>query len=173
MEAVETALFENPTAIYVILGFFAVVGLINFGFKGTARSACLVYIAILAGAAVWGISTWVVTDREQIRAACGQIAEAVPKGDMSAFEQFLDAEFVGPRERSRKQAIDWLTKQMKETAVTSVRYRMLELEIDAGRAETQIRTDIVTNPPPGVRMEWEATWIKRPDGWRILKAAGR
>ncbi len=161
--------------IYVGLAFIAVMGLVNYGFQGTFRSASAVYFAIIVGAAVWGVSTWVVTDREQISAACDQIAGAANTGgDMDVMERLLDEEFTAPaqsRTRNRKDIVKWLKKQIHEYDVKKVNYKILELNLLRDHADMLIQTDVTCIITPLVRMHWEVEWIKQPDGWKVLKIA--
>ena len=90
MEALQTALFENPLGIYIALAIVAVLGLISYQNWRTFKSAWLTIVALIAGATVFTVSTLVVTDREKIRAACDEIAKALNNRNMLIVEHFLD-----------------------------------------------------------------------------------
>ncbi len=172
MEAMQTALFEDPLAIYIGLGCIAAIGLVYFGFQGTFKSARPLFFAIFAAAAVFAISTLVVTEREKIVSVCDQIAAAINEDRPGDVGRFLDENFSGPGKKtpiSRKAASGHIAHQLKYYQVTSVKYKTLKLDLRSGAADMRVYTDVVSGKLPVTRLLWDVTWIKRSDRWLIQK----
>jgi len=176
METIQTALYEDPLVIYIGLGCIGALGLICFGFKRTFKSARPLFLAILAAAAVFAISTLVVTEREQIVAVCDQIALAINDDRPGDVEPFIDETFIGLGKKmpiSKKAAAGHIASQIKSYQITGVKYKILKLDILEGAADMQVRTDFVSGKLPIRRLEWDVTWIKRSDKWLIQKVNSR
>ena len=160
MEALQTALFEDPLGIYIALSIVAVLGLVSFLTWRTLKSAWPAAAALLAGAAVFAISTLVVTDREQIRTNCDEMIKAVNSRNMLIVEHFLDKDFAGQgRYETRKQAIARLARDLKEYGITGVKHRILDLNVRDDLATMAVCSDITSKRIPAMRLHWSVIWI--------------
>jgi len=173
MDALQTALFENPLGIYIALAIVAALGLVSYQNWRTFKSAWPTVIALIAGAMVFTVSTLIVTDREQIRANCEKIVKAVNNRNMLIVEHFLDKDFAGQgRYETRKQAITRIDRDLEEYRVTGVAYRILDLNVRDNLATMVIRSDITSKTIPTMRLNWRVIWIKRSKGWLVYKIKG-
>jgi hypothetical protein len=173
MESLQTALFEDPTGIYISLAIVAAVGLVGYKSWGTFKSLCPTLMALSAGGMVFAISTLVVTDREKILAASDAIALAINSNDMAGLELFLDEQFIGPPVcETRTQAMQLIARTIKEHKITSVKFNVLELNPRDDLASMLLGTDIASDNFPLVRLHWRIVWAKRSIGWRIYKVIG-
>lgn len=173
MEALKTALFENPLGIYIALAIVGASGLVSYQTWRTLRSTWPTAVALVAGAMVFAVSTLVVTDREKIRATCDEIAEAISSRNTVVVEFFLDKDFAGWRQaRTRKKAIRWITGNLEEYRVTSVEFKILDLNVRDDLATMLVRSDITSETFPAMRLNWRVVWIKRSTGWLVYKVNG-
>lgn len=173
MEALETALFENPLGIYIALWIIAILGLVSYGVWRTLRAAWPTAAAIVAGLIVFTVSTLVVTDREQISAATDEIITALNNRDMLVVEHYLDDEFAGKRGYStREKAIKWLSSNLKQHRISDIRHKILDLKVRDDLANMALRSDMKTGTVGLVRLNWRVIWIKRSDRWLVYKASG-
>ncbi|HMP01674.1 MAG TPA: hypothetical protein PKD86_05390 [Gemmatales bacterium] len=87
---------ENPIGVYLFLGAVAV--LFTLIFFNTRRPAHLAGVlgCLALGAGVWLIDRLVVTDREQVQLRTLALAAAVERGDLSALEEIISADFDPP-----------------------------------------------------------------------------
>ena len=173
MEALQTALFENPLGIYIALAIVAALGLVSYQNWRTFRSAWPTAVALVAGAMVFAVSTLVVTDREKIRAACDDIAEAINNRNTVVVEFLLDKDFVGlDQTQTRKKAIRRLIRNLEEYEVTGLEYKILDLNVRDDLATMLVRSDITSKTFPAMRLNWRVVWIKRSTGWLVYKVSG-
>ena len=173
MEALKIALFENPLGIYIALAMIGALGLVSYQNWRTFKSAWPTVVALVVGAAVFTISTLVVTDREQIRAACEKIANATSSRNTVIVEFLLDKDFTGLSEtQTPGNAIRRLDSELKTYRVTDVRYKILELNVRNDMATMLVRSDITSETVPAMRMNWRIIWIKRSTGWLVYKVSG-
>jgi hypothetical protein len=173
MEALKTALFENPLGIYIALAVFGALGLVSYQNWRTFRAAWPTTFALIAAAVVFSISSMVVTDREAILIKSDDIAEAINRGDSITLEYSLAKDFSGPdKYPTRKKAISWLTKNIEQYEITSVKFMVLDLDVRDDLATMSMQTDVSSETFPTVRMNWQVIWTKRSAGWLVFKASG-
>ena len=173
MEALKTALFENPLGIYIALAIVAVLGLVSYQTWRTFKSAWPTTVALVAGAAVFTISTLVVTDREKIHAACEKTVNAINARNMVIVEFVLDEDFAGRHEyQTRKKAVRRLARDLEEYRVTGVQFKILKLNVRDDMATMLVRSDITSETIPAIRLNWRVIWIKRSTGWLVYKVSG-
>ncbi|MBT3200110.1 MAG: hypothetical protein HN350_09355 [Phycisphaerales bacterium] len=172
MESIQTALFEEPLTIYIVLGIIAIVGLVIFRRQRTRKSARTLLFALASAAVVFAISTLVVTDREQIRAAVDEIGLAINSDNVQAVERFIDDDFSATSPYStRAKAIHWIKRNIKQYEITNVTLKILSLDITNDQAEMQIISDVNTKTIPLMRFPWDVKWTKRSGQWRILNVS--
>jgi hypothetical protein len=173
MEALQTVLFENPLGIYIALAVFGALGLVSYQNLRTIRSARPTTFALVAAAAVFAISTLVVTDREAILAKSDDIAIAINTGDLIALEFSLADDFAGPdKYPTRKKAISWLAKNIEKYEITSVKFKVLDLEVRDDLATMSLQTDVSSELVSPMRLNWLVVWAKRSAGWVVSNASG-
>ncbi|MDP6636309.1 MAG: hypothetical protein QGG42_15520 [Phycisphaerae bacterium] len=173
MEALKIALFENPLGIYIALAIIAILGLVSYKIWGTLKSAWPTGLALIVGVAVYAISTLVVTDREKIRAACDEIAQSVNIKDVAGVERFLDKDFSGRDQyETRKKAVQWLRRSLKEYGITNVAFKILSLNIQDDLATMVVLGIIESDILPRMWTKWRVVWRKRSTGWLVYKARG-
>ena len=173
MEALKTSLFENPLGIYIALAIIGALGLVSYHTWRTFKSAWPTAVALVAGAAVFTVSTLVVTDRERIGAACEKIADAISNRNTVVVEFLLDKDFTGLSEtQTRKKAIRRLDSDLKTYGVTGAKLKILDMKVRDDLATMLVRSDITSETIPAMRLNWRAVWIKRPAGWLVHKVSG-
>ena len=173
MEALQTALFENPLGIYIALAIVAALGLVSYQNWRTFKSAWPTAIALVAGAVVFTVSTLVVTDREKIRDNCEKIVNAVNGRNMLVVEHFLDKDFAGEQQyQTRDKAIRRLACNLDDYRVTGVKHKILDLNVRDNLATMVVRGDITSETIPVMRLNWRVIWIKRSRGWLVYKVKG-
>jgi len=170
VETFKTALLEDPFWIYVALGLIEAILLLVWRARRTRRSAWTLVFPSAAAAVVLGISTLIATDREQIRSACDQIVAAVEDRDMRTAGSFLDEDFSGPY-GPRADAILWVDTNVETHDVTTVMYKILDLEIRGEEASMRLRTWVTTRTYGRIPMDWRITWTRRGRGWLISSAS--
>jgi len=173
MESLKTVLFEEPLGAYVALTVIALLGLVSYLNWRTMRSAWPAWLAIIAAAAVFTLSTLVVTDREQISALCDEAERTINSRDMAGLGLLMDDKFAGQNQFStRNKALKWIESQLEEHEITSVKLRVVDMKVKDDLATTLIRSDIASRTVPAIRLRWRVVWMKRPDGWLVSKAGG-
>lgn len=166
MEALKTALFEDPLWIYVALGAVEAILLLRWRARGTGRIDHALLVAPILAGFVFTTAALVVTDREQIRAACDEIARAVNRRELAPVARYLDSEFAGAF-HTPDSAIRQLGNEIKRHDVTNVRFKIMDLDFMEDQAFMKLRTR-VTAALGSASLNWRISWIKRPDGWRII-----
>src|ERR1017187_178054 len=95
MEAIKTALFDNPLPIFIALAILELVFLIAFAKRRTLRRGLLLATpSVLAG--IVCLTAWLVpTDRKAILAAANAICEDIQEGKKDALEAYVDDKYMG------------------------------------------------------------------------------
>jgi hypothetical protein len=179
METIETALFEDPFVIYVILGLAATAMIALWhsgGRSGRWLATRLVIVACLAAGA-FAVERLVVTDREQIQLALRDIASSVPAGRIDHAMTYIDENYRGwgssrvvPAPAARA-----VVAAAVKLAVANYQVRYIEIGkprigVTGKLAECKV-VAIITYMSEGRLTRhiqaWNVKWIKRPEGWRI------
>lgn len=175
METIETALFEDPFAVYVVLALAAAAVVVAWRAAGRSDgwlATRLLVVAVLA-VGVFATERLVVTDREQIQLALRDIAASVPAGRVDHAMTYLDEKYMG-----------W--GKFKPGVVLAVKLAVAKYQIQEIRllgtppievadklAECKVSAIITymsEGKPAKYLMAWNVKWIKRPEGWRIQGA---
>lgn len=176
MDSLRTALFEDPFYIYLAL---ILVGIAMAGAWYGQRQRVwllrmLVPVALAVGVCL--LERAVVTDREQIRLALEEVAAAAERSDFGTFATFLDEKYHGWGGR-RAEAV-----ALAEASILKWRIHQVqivgepEIDITGGNlADVSVRT-VVHYAGSGsgagrYALRWRMEWVKRPDGWKIRRAA--
>jgi hypothetical protein len=180
MEAIKTALFDNPLPIFIALAPLELIFLIAFARRRTLRRGLLLATpSVLAG--IVCLTSWLVpTDRKAILAAATAICADIQAGKRDALEAKLDGNFSGVYAGARldKQDAIRAAKSLKEGLQIT---RMLlvppasRIEVHGERAwMTAVILMSGTSEFLGSgngRVTIDLVWIKGPDGvWRILES---
>jgi hypothetical protein len=182
METIETALFEDPLVIYVILALAAaaVIALWRTGGRsGRWLAARLLIVAVLAGG-VFAIERLVVTDREQIQLALRDIASSVPAGRIDHAMTYLDDKYIGwgssrvvPAGAARAVVAAAVKLAVANYQVRGIKIGKPQIKVTGKLAECKVVASITYVSEgsliPHIQT-WKIEWIKRPEGWRIKGA---
>jgi hypothetical protein len=179
MEKIETALFEDPLVIYVILALAAAAIIALWrtrGGSGRWLAARLLIVAILAGG-VFAIERLVVTDREQIQLALRDIAASVPAGRIDHAMTYIDENYHGwgrppgtsiPARASLTMAIKAAVADYQVREIKLAGMPRIEVAGKLAQCKVVVVITYVTEGTPTKHvMAWNVKWIKRPEGWRI------
>ena len=176
MDTLRVIFLEEPVYLCVALGIVELLPLIVFVKRRTRKAAWALLPAALLAAGVLVLAALVETDREKIDAATREIVGAFNAGRPEDAARYLDDEisvvFVGQR-FTKETAIGYARGAMKDRKVARVvLLDPLETNPDAGRANQSVKVKVTWGE--GARkqlfMKWEVHWIRRADGWRIIKA---
>ena len=180
MEAIKTALFDNPLPIFIALAPLELIFLIAFLRRRTLRRALLLATpSVLAG--IVCLTSWLVpTDRKAILAAANAICADIQAGRKDALEAYLDGKFAGVYENAPidKSSAVVLAKSVKES-LQITRVLLLSprctIEVNGDRANMTAvvlitgSSDLLGSGNGTVT--FDLLWIKGPDGvWRILES---
>jgi hypothetical protein len=166
MEGLRQAFLEDPLYIYIALGFAELVlAVIRHETRARRWSSALVVPPVLA-VAVWALSTWVVTDREQIIAATERIARGVEAGSVAAAEETLDDDYRGWA-GDKAGILEAGRAALRAYPIQKVGFTRVEVTVEGTEAALRLST-IVTIQEGKVGLVWDVRWVKRPSGWRIV-----
>ena len=180
MDAIKTALFDNPLPIYIALAPLELIFLIAFVRRRTLRRGLLLATpSVLAG--IVCLTSWLVpTDRKAILAATTAICADIQDGKKEAMEAYLDEKFVGSYEHgqlNKRTAIDKARSARENLQITRLFLvpQRSQIEVQGERAQmTAVTILTASNELLGAgrgTVTFDLTWIKGPDGvWRILEA---
>lgn len=174
MDLIHHLLFENPLALWILLGLGAVVAGIVWSRTGSRR-AVAVAVTLAALAVVVGLVAWLVeTDREKLIRTIDRMAAAADSGDAEAFIEYLSPDYGnGPRGKDTLAGIVRLGFKMVRVKAESP-----IIQMDNGEATvTQVYN---FRAAPGTRatltadrsvIKWQGTFRPDADGqWRLRSA---
>ena len=184
MEALKTALFENPLYLYIALAIAELV-LVGLWYERRGRRQ-LAYLAIPLGiaAVVFAVETLVVTDREHITNGLREIAREVEtfhgQPHLEAAQRYLAEDVVvdfgseaGGVNLTKDQALKAARLVLDRSPITNVRFMNLQVEVREHSADTEFATFISFETrelgPQNTSLQWTLRWSKRPEGWRIAR----
>ena len=178
MDALKRELFEQPVYLLIALAVAAAALLIVWREMRRRLLLWLLVVPIALGVGVWCVSEWVVTDREDIRAACGEIVDDLNAGKRDALETYLDEDVIvdlgsfGPRVKGRQLVLTTARVFMARWANPEIRITDFEADIDTWAKVVLVTEVSVSVEGMGARREtlaWPMRWLKGPDGWRIVE----
>ena len=185
MESIKSALFENPTYIYVALGVAAVAAGALWYERRRPKFASALAAVVVVAAAVFVTEMLVVTARERISAALYEMADqvqsdATPAQRTEAIEAALDDAVIvdlpdrfGEMDMDKQRALAAGRLVLAGGTIKSVRVVKLEVTVDRRHARSDFTTVIRYDTRDlGVRpgaVIWCVHWIKRDAGWRIIR----
>jgi len=171
------ALFENPTYIYLSLGF-AVLVLAAVWYE--RRSKGLIWamaIPVVLGLCVVVVAHLVVTDREQIAAAARGIAEAAESRNFQEIPQHIDDSFrmdfspYGVGVLTKEDITRRVSGEVSSYGVVKVVIGKTGIAVTGRKASMHIQIMIHYGGESGYKVPfiWDVAWIKRDDGWKVLE----
>lgn len=180
MEAIKTALFDNPLPIFIALVPLELIFLIAFLRRRTLRRGLLLATpSVLAG--IVCLTSWLVpTDRKAILAAASAVCADIQAGKKDALEANLDAKFSGVYAGAQLDKPDAIrsAKALKEALQITrmlLAPSMSKVEVHGDRASmTAVILMTGSSELLGTgngRVTIDLVWIKGPDGlWRIRES---
>lgn len=169
MESLKEMLFEDPTAIYVVLALvWLVLALIWRRYPNRRTAAALAVPFVLAGG-VFLLSRLVETDREQITRSVHEIAEAINEGRYADVGAYLEDGFgiSGQRIADIPEAIDLLSRRAGQFRLGQVKVTHVDVVIEGRLADVQVQTMITRGDSRKVPVRWDLTWAEDSGRWRI------
>lgn len=181
MNCISAALFERPLWLLAMLAAAEVVTLVLWRARRTRRAGMVSIAPVLLAAAVLLLSWLVVTDREYIERAYEVIAADVAAGGTDALATYLDEDVeiaIEPDDSEpdldKAGAIRLAEHYVGEMKLREVKLSRMTIGVSGDRAETEVTTTLLNDWPEvaGARLvlSWSVKWVKRDDGWRILRA---
>jgi len=173
---VREAFFENPIYVYLSL-LVAVLVLLAIWYETRSRRVLLgMLIPVVLGILVATIEHLVVTDREQIVEASGEIAAAVQTRQLERIPPYIDEDFSAflpliSLSLTKDGVVDACNRQILGRDIRSVKLGRTEVEV-RGKTATMHAMTMVHYGTAAARktpLVWEVVWVKRQDGWRVLK----
>lgn len=172
MPAMKATFFEDPAYVYAALVVAEFVLVVVWLSRRNRRWATMLVVPLILGGAVFGLERLVVTDREELVAAAGQIAQDFEAASTAAAERYLDDDLRGSF-RSKRAALAAGRLAIERYGLAGVRFTKLEVRVSGLQATMHASTIILFNRsdigPGRVSLIWDVHWIKRPQGWRIIE----
>jgi hypothetical protein len=169
MASIKQTLFEDPTAIYIVLGLAELALAALWFYRRTVWSQRLLVAPLLLAAGVFALDALIVTDREQIMETVEVMAEDFETGQMENIDQYIDEAYVGFRAESKKQLVAALRNEQENRNVESIKVTSMELDV-SGRSATMYVTTIIGWRGNRIPLRWTLYWVKRDETWRIRGA---
>lgn len=170
MESLKIELFERPLYIYVAAAV-AVLVLLAMWWQRRDRKLLLWMIAPVAVAGAVTLTAWlVVTDREQLKAASRDIADAVVAREVPRIMWYLDDSFEARIDRmsfSKAMVEQEVNLLVDKHRIEGINFGDYSIAIEGRRATMIVNTKIFFDGGMD-SLTWEIIWTKRPAGWRIL-----
>jgi len=171
MNTLKTALFENPTYIYIGLAFVFIILLAIWHEKRSKQWLLISLIPLVLAGLVFLLPMLVKTDREQIVLAVKEIAVDVEAGSADKGAFYLDESYRGFH-GSKPALVMFADLAIKRYKIGNVRIQKLKVDVEDSRAKSRIVTilDFAAEGMEGkTSIIWNLHWIKREDGWRIIE----
>jgi hypothetical protein len=175
VENLKTTFFEDPTYVYVGLVLIEIgLAAVWHGRRSGRLLAALAGPPVLA-AAVFALSSLVVTQREEIIAAAKEIAEDLTSGGYAALERYLDEGFAGRFEAvdiDKAAAVEAARTNIRSYGVSQVLVKRTDVQVEGSYATMDVQTLIVWGDGRRTPIHWTLLWARLPEGWRIRELKG-
>ncbi|MHC4563377.1 MAG: hypothetical protein ACYS8X_11455 [Planctomycetota bacterium] len=173
-------LFENPAIVYVGLAFIEVILLIVWRRRRTKQAARWLIAPPAAAVLVGLLAFLVVTDREYIINACGEMAGDLSAGQTDAIETYLDDTVhvdlgaFGGHDLSKLRAVEAAEGYIRRGSFRRVTVMGLTIEVKQRTAKVGVTTliyaaDAESGLQQGLLLYWPTDWVERDDGWRVTE----
>ena len=174
MESLKVTLFEDPVRAYVVLAVAEAMLLLAWRATRTRRSLLCLLIPPVLAAGAFALAALVVTDRERIEAALGEIAAAVEAGDVGAVAGHVDEEYSGYC-GSREALLEMARRTHGAMGLRKVRILDSRIDVEGAGARMSVQTAVTYDGgafgPGGLGITWRVRWARRADGWKVVHAA--
>jgi len=166
--------FESPLYVYIALGLAELVLAAIWYERRNRHWALAMVVPPVLVVAVALVAHWVVTDREKIILAAGDIARAAEAGRLERIPPHLDEAFssaAAGMDLRKSGVVDALEARIRRWRISAIRFNKMRVEIDDGRARMHVTTVISygRNGDGRAFLIWDVLWAKRGDTWRILE----
>lgn len=166
----ESLLFENPLPIYIAACVSEITLVILW--MRTRERAFTLAIPPLVCALLAVLAASVETDRERIIAITEEVVEYGNRNDFNSAIKYLDADFTY-RDLTRDEAIEKAQEGKERHHIQSIVLTGIKVEVEDDRAEARVYTTMKLSQSEygqeAYPVLWKVTWIKRPEGWRVLE----
>jgi len=176
VDTIRIIFLEEPVYLCVALGIVELFVLVIFLKRRTRKTKWALLPPAVLAASVLVLAAAVETDREKIEAATREIVGAFDAGKPEDAAGYLDDEisvtFRGER-LTRKTVIEHALGVMKNRNVARVvLLEPLKTTPDADRADQTVKVKVVWGKDARKQlfMKWKVRWVRRADGWRVIKA---
>ena len=172
--ALRELFFEDPFWLYVILALVELGSLVVWwrSYEGKGKR-WLVLPLVLAGL-IFGVESWVETDREKIQQAVHQIARDAGAGRFEFLEERMAEEFRGDFQGSEiqmEEGLDLAKRFSREQGLTHVEVRDVDVKVEGKRAFTVVVTRMnlrSLGPRATLLLRWEVDWVKVGGRWKVV-----
>ena len=177
MDTVRTALFEEPLYVYLALAVAELVIAVLWHERRSMRLAAALIVPPALAGIVFAAATLVVTDREAILSAAGEIARDVAAGRSDAARKYLDDDFLAyyrGRRLGRSEAIEIARAERERYSIETIKLTNESVEVRDDVAEMRVTAVMNFGADIGGRRSVPVVfllrWIRTPEGWLISEA---
>jgi hypothetical protein len=169
MESLKEMLFEDPTAIYVVLALVWLVLALIWRRHPNRRTAAALAVPFVLAGGVFLLSRFVETDREQITRSVNEIAQAINEGRYGDVREYLEEDFgvTGQSVADIPAAIELLSQRARQYRLGRVKVNHVDVVIEGRLADVQVQTMITLGDSRRVPVRWDLTWVESSGRWRI------
>jgi hypothetical protein len=176
MGTLKQLFLEQPLALYVALFFAEALCLLALWRRRTRRALLVCSVPVVLAAAVFVLSTLVVTQRERLMGALESLRTAVLAGDGAAIASWLDDNY-DDRVYNKEGAAAAAQRAARRLNIESIHWSRQNLKVEIREDKAQISglepTVRISQAPVGrmtVHTQWQLWWIHRPSGWRLVSS---
>ena len=171
--------FENPVYVYISLGLAELVLAAIWHERRSRRVAWMMLIPLVLAIGVAVVEHLVVTDREQIIAAAGEMADAVEADQPDRIAEHIDDDFscrapLLSLSITKADVVALAKTKILTHDITSVKLAKMDVEVAGRTANMHVVTMVRYGGKEGAKtpLTWDVVWIKRQSGWRVLEVTG-
>jgi hypothetical protein len=146
--------------------------------RRTAASRQAVLIGLAVAVVLITVQAVVRTDREQVAAACRDLADAFRKADLGRFSALISPSYAPPLgdpggPAGKQELLDLVKRATAEASLEELRLRGFEFEPTAGAMRVQFEAScrVITGDRVyhGVLSSWELEWRESQDDWQVTQ----
>ncbi|HRX87162.1 MAG TPA: nuclear transport factor 2 family protein [Phycisphaerae bacterium] len=163
---------ENPYVLIPLLLIGTYACFVAWLRRRTPRAKRVLLVAVLLCVALPIVQQLVVTDREQIRAVCDEIGDAVEAGDVDAILAHTANDFQ-MYEIDREHLAERARRAIEHYRPKDIHISGFRVEVDGDRATVHYRSRCTVTgdvPVGAVVLEWKAVFVRVDGEWRLQSA---
>jgi ketosteroid isomerase-like protein len=171
-----TVVTEDPTVLYVLLGFAAVVAFLYFTFSKRVVHLAGVPAAIGLAAVIFLVDYLIETDREQVERKVQELADAVDRADYDKLADLISPRFYTPVFTSKQNLVEQARRLLDPQARRKTHFWQFDTRQGSGGKTWIVEGNVSASGQYGGYdvQGWfgriEFTFLKDPDGqWRVAK----